>query len=98
MGCQVLITDAALGDLREIVEFVAYHDPAAATRLGEKLISRAISLSTFPERHGYHDFTRGIRKMPVPPYLLYYTFDKAANSVYILHFWHSARRTPGFGT
>ena len=65
MDYKVLITDSALADLREIVEFVAQDDPEAAARLGEKLIRRALSLSTLPERHGWHDATRGIRKMPL---------------------------------
>ena len=51
MGFKVLITDSALNDLREIVEFVAQDDPHAAESLGEKLIVRALSLANLPERH-----------------------------------------------
>jgi plasmid stabilization system protein ParE len=54
MGYKVLITDNALADLRETVEFVAQDDQQAAARLGEKLIARALSLSTLPERHAFH--------------------------------------------
>ena len=46
MDFKVLITDTALADLREIVEFVAHDDPQAAARVGEKLIARALSLAT----------------------------------------------------
>jgi plasmid stabilization system protein ParE len=35
MDYQVLITDSALADLREIIEFVAQDDPQAAARLDE---------------------------------------------------------------
>ena len=38
MDFKVLITDSALLDLQEIVQFVAQDDPAAAARLGTKLI------------------------------------------------------------
>jgi len=96
MDFKVLITDSALADLREIVEFIAQDDPQAAARLGEKLISRALSLATLPERHAYHDAQRAIRKMPLPPYLVFYTCDKSARVVSILHFWHGARRWPEF--
>ena len=96
MGCKVLITDSALHDLREIVGFIAQDDPRAAERLGEKLISRAMSLTNLPERHAFHDAQRGIRKMPLAPYLIFYTCDKAAGVVNILHFWHGARRSPEF--
>ena len=51
---------------------------------------------TLPERHAYHDERREIRKMPLPPYLVFYTCDKAAGVVNILHFWHRARRWPDF--
>jgi len=98
MDCKVLITDTALADLREIVEFIAQDDPQAAARLGEKLIARALSLATLPERHPYHDARRGIRKMPLPPYLVFYTCDQAADVVNILHFWHGARRWPDFSS
>ena len=96
MGGKVLITDSALNDLREIVGFVALDDPQAAGRLGEKLVARALSLSNFPERHAWHDAKRKVRKMPIPPYLIFYTSDKVAGIVSILHFWHGARRWPEF--
>ncbi len=96
MGCKVLITDSALNDLREIVGFVTQDDPRAAERLGEKLISQAMSLANLPERHAFHDARRGIRKMPLAPYLIFYTCDKTVGVVNILHFWHGARRSPEF--
>jgi len=96
MGFKVLITDSALNDLREIVEFVAQDDPSAAERLGERLVVRAMSLSDFPERHALHDPNRNIRKVPLAPYLIFYTFDEMAGVVNILHFWHGARRWPQF--
>ena len=71
MDFKVLITDSALNDLQEIVEFVAQDDPRAAERLGEKLIHRAMSLANLPERHALYDAQRGIRKMPLAPYLVF---------------------------
>jgi plasmid stabilization system protein ParE len=44
MDFQVLITDAAVADLEQIVAFVAEYDPAAARRLGAKLIAAGLSL------------------------------------------------------
>jgi toxin ParE1/3/4 len=96
MDFKVLITESALNDLREIVEFVARDDPQAAESLGEKLIARALSLAKTPERHPLHDPQRGIRKMPVSPYLVFYTVDRAAGLASILHFWHGARLWPEF--
>jgi toxin ParE1/3/4 len=96
MAFKVLITDSAQNDLREILEFVAQDDPRAAERLGKKLIVRAMSLANLPERYAFYDARRGIRKMPMSPYLLFYTCDHAASVVNILHFWHGARLSPEF--
>jgi len=94
MDFKVLITDSAIADLKQIVEFVAEDNPEAAIRLGEKLLSHALSLATLPERFRFHDRRRGIRKMPVPPFLIYYKCDEETLIINILHFWHGARRRP----
>jgi addiction module RelE/StbE family toxin len=86
MGFKVLITDTALKDLQEIVEFVAQDDSRAAKRLGEKLIVPAMSLANLPERHAFYDQRRGVRKMPLNPYLIFYNCDREARVVNILHF------------
>jgi plasmid stabilization system protein ParE len=96
MGFKVLIAESALADLKEIVEFVAQDDPAAAVRLGEKLIGCALNLQTMPGRFPFYDPRRLIRKMTVAPYLIFYSCDEPAMSVIILHFWHGARRSPLF--
>ena len=96
MDFKVLITDAAVADLKDIVAFVAEDDPAAARRLGVKLIAAGMSLRKMPERFPVHDKVRSIHKMSLPPYLIYYQRDRAAASVYVLHFWHGARRAPRF--
>jgi toxin ParE1/3/4 len=97
MDFKVLIADSAIADLKEIVEFVAADNPEAASRLGKKLLAHALSLGSLPERFPFHDRRRGIRKMPVSPFLIYYEFDEEACVVNILHFWHGARRPPELG-
>jgi toxin ParE1/3/4 len=96
MDFQVLITDNAIADLKEIVAFVAADNPEAALRLGKKILAHALSLRTMPQRFRFHDQTRGIRKMPLPPFVIYYVCDETTSVVYILHFWHGARRSPEF--
>jgi len=89
---KVLIGDSAIADLKQIVEFVAADNPTAAMRLGEKLLAHALSLGSLPDRFPFHDRRRGIRKMPVSPFLIYYKCDEETSVVNILHFWHGARR------
>jgi plasmid stabilization system protein ParE len=87
-----------IADLKEIVEFVAEDNREATLRLGEKLLAHALSLATMPQRFPFHDKRRGIRKMPLPPFLIYYVCDERASVVNILHFWHGARRRPEFSS
>jgi len=97
MAWQVLITDSALADLRDIVEFIAQDDSQAAERMGCRLVTRALDLATMPERHALHDAEHRIRKFPVPPFLVFYHCDVASQTVSVLHFWHGARQWPEFG-
>jgi toxin ParE1/3/4 len=96
MEFKVLITETAIADLREIVEFVAHDDQNAAARVGEKLVQNAMGLATMPERFPLHDSGRGIRKMSSSPFLIFYTADQREGVVNVLHFWHGARRSPRF--
>src|SRR5947208_10486623 len=98
MDFKVLIADSAIADLKEIVEFVAEDNPDAAIRLGEKLIAHAMTLAKMPQRFGFHDQHRGIRKMLLPPFLIFYTCDEIASVINILHFWHGARQLLQFST
>ncbi len=94
MDFKVLITDTALGDLREIVEYIAEGDRTAAELLGLRLVDQALSLRNLPLRFAFYDRLRGIRKMALPPYLIFYVCDEGAATVSILHFWRGARRSP----
>ena len=96
MDFKVLITDSALADLQEIIQFVSLDNPEAAARLGEKLIAQVSGLGVMPTRFPFHERRRGIRKMTLAPYLVFYICDNTAHVVHILHFWHGARRRPSF--
>ena len=96
MDYQVLIADTALDDLRGIVEFISQDDPEAARQFGQRLLDRARSLGSMPGRFPFHDPARGIRRMPLPPYRVFYVCDEETKIVIIIHFWHGARRAPDF--
>lgn len=81
-------TDEAVGHLEAIVSYIAAFNPAAAERLGERLIGLADSLAEFPERG--RDVGGGRREMTiVPPYVLRYRVE--AERVVILRIRHGAR-------
>ena len=94
MDFKVLIADSAVEDLKAIVEFVAEDDPPAASKLAEKLLSKALSLKNFPERHPIFERERKIHKLTTTPYLIFYTVAESERVVNILHIWHSARQPP----
>jgi plasmid stabilization system protein ParE len=84
----IVWTDEAIDHLEAIVTYVSVHDPAAAERLGRKLIELADSLIEFSERG--RDVGDGKREMPtVWPYNLRYRVE--TERVIILRIRHGAR-------
>ena len=85
---KIVWTDEAIGQLEAIVTYISALNPAAARRLGERLISLADSLAEFPDRG--RDAGDGKREMTnVWPYILRYRVE--ADRVLILRIRHGAR-------
>jgi plasmid stabilization system protein ParE len=91
MDYKVILSPLAVSDLQEIVRYVAADDPAAAERLGLRLIGVAETLRKLPRRG--HPVRRrpGVRKVVLTPYLVFYEVNDATQSVDVLRFWHGAR-------
>ena len=94
MDFKVTFSKKALNELADITTFIARDNPDAAGELSEKLLEQAASLKRFPFRHAKDHHRARVRKMPAPPYLVYYAIDENKRTVTILHFWHSARQHP----
>ena len=85
---RIVWTDEAVAHLEAIVEYVEAFNPAAARRLGERLIEVADSLAEFAERG--RDAGRGRREMTtVWPYILRYRVE--GDRVIVLRIRHGAR-------
>ena len=85
---EIVWTDEAVAHLEAIVEYVEAFNPAAARRLGERLIEVADSLAEFPQRG--RDAGLGRREMTtVWPYILRYRVE--ADRVVILRIRHGAQ-------
>jgi addiction module RelE/StbE family toxin len=91
VGFKVILTQAALNDLKEIVEYISEDDPRAAERLASDLVSRAEALSQMPRRGKAVRVRPGVRRLVRNPYLIVYRIDEAAKMVKVLRFWHGAR-------
>lgn len=88
----IVWTDEAVAHLEAIVGYVEAFNPAAARRLGVRLIETADSLAEFPERG--RDAGLGRREMvTVRPYILRYRVE--ADRVVILRIRHGARDEEG---
>jgi plasmid stabilization system protein ParE len=85
---RIVWTNEAIEHLEAITAYIAAFNPAAATRLGERLITVADSLAEFSERG--RDVGEGRREMTsVWPYVLRYRVE--GDAVIILRIRHGAR-------
>ncbi len=91
---QIIWAPRALADLREIVRYISHDNPDAARRFGERLIGKAESLATFPERG------RVIRKFADPSIrevflrsyrIAYRIRGQPTPTVEIAPIWHGAQ-------
>ena len=94
MDFRVQITDPAIADLAEIVSYIAQRNPAAAAALGDNLLDAALSLADTPHKGSRYQKLPGIRKMPFPPFKIFYRVNDTTKIVQVLRFWHSARSEP----
>jgi toxin ParE1/3/4 len=89
---RIVWTDEAVAHLEAIVAYIEAFNPAAARRLGERLIEVADSLTEFPDRG--RDAGQGRREMTtVWPYILRYRVEE--ERVVILRIRHGARDEEG---
>jgi len=91
MDCAVNYSEAALADLEQITAFIATDNAEVAERFANRLVDLAESLRSMPERGRPVKRWPGVRVVVLAPYLIFYRFDKQANTVEILRFWHGAR-------
>jgi addiction module RelE/StbE family toxin len=92
-------TDPAQTDFRQILTYIARDDPAAAERVGDRLLSAIDRLATQP-RSGRPGRVAGTRELVIPklPYRAIYRVTDAPHStreqVEVLRVLHGARRWP----
>ena len=80
--------------MESAVRFIAEENPDAAVRFGNALIDRVAILKNFPLLGPPYAKRPGVRKLVSRPYIIFYRFREAENSVDILRYWHGAQREP----
>jgi plasmid stabilization system protein ParE len=96
MGWQVIIAPSARTDLADIVRYIAQHNSDAAARLGYELITRAESLTQFPEigRMVPEFHQPDLREIICRSYRIIYRLKRQDQRIQIVRFWHGARGFP----
>ena len=96
MDFQIRISDPALADFEEILEYSFINFPRSAESFSNALLNHISLLKTFPYVGSPVAGRPGIRQLVHTPILIYYRVRENPNVVEILHFWHASRRGPGF--
>ncbi|CAN5304058.1 hypothetical protein BH20VER2_BH20VER2_04410 [soil metagenome] len=72
MDFRVDITDPTIGDLAEIVSYIARENPDAAATLGNILLDAALSLQSVPHKGSRYAKLLGVRKLSFRPFKIFY--------------------------
>lgn len=96
MACRVILTPQSRGDLRQIVIFIARHNPARARSFGHELVDRALAIGAFPEsgRIVPEIGDPAVREVIHGAYRIISEIFRDPATIYILRFWHGARGVP----
>ncbi|MBR4910446.1 MAG: type II toxin-antitoxin system RelE/ParE family toxin [Clostridia bacterium] len=97
MSYDVFYTAKARDDLEEIYEYIAFslQEPVTAGKMYQNIIAAVHTLKTFPLRNALYENepwrSRGLRKLPVKNFLVFYTVNEEKNAVRIIRIMYGAR-------
>ena len=96
MAYQIIWSQTAVDDLRQIVEFIALDDTKAATSLANRVLRRIERAAEFPfsNRAVPEKAEEAIREIIWRPYRIIYRVDDEQGAIHILRIWHAARGVP----
>jgi len=72
----VAILEEAHEDLRSIVAYISSENPSAAETLGREFLDEAMSLESLPHRGSRVKKRRGLLKLILGQYLIYYRIQE----------------------
>jgi toxin ParE1/3/4 len=96
-GYALVITEAAEADLDGIADYFSYElkEPIAALHQLARIEEAMTTLEELPERHGIvqdkYLESKGIRKLLMDNYLIFYTVNKSINTINIVRVLHGRR-------
>ncbi|GGE63115.1 plasmid stabilization protein [Streptosporangium jomthongense] len=86
---KLVYTDEAIGDLKRLREFIAEHNPTAATRIASELVGKIELLPDFPKMGTPVEMAPvpdSVRDMIFGKYVVRYSVH--ASAIIILRVWH----------
>jgi toxin ParE1/3/4 len=100
MAYKIIWSLQARDDLREVVLFIAAHNPTAAESFGMRLMAKTDSLGSFPQlgRVVPEENDENIREVILRPYRIIYLVIPAQQIIAIARIWHAARGEPEIPT
>lgn len=93
----LVIAEAAEADLDGIADYITYElkEPTTALQQLARIAEAMATLEELPERHGLvqdkYLAARGIRKLPIDNYLIFYTVNKSKNTINLVRVLHGSR-------
>jgi toxin ParE1/3/4 len=95
---RVIFSARASSDLHEIHSHIEKDSPRNASSVIAELIDAIDSLEQLPLRYpvysGHVQPSEAVRRMPVPPFLIYYRVHESRGAVELITVRHGARRQP----
>ena len=97
MSYDVFYTAKARDDMEEIYEYIAFslQEPVTAGKLYNSIIAAVHTLENFPMRNALYENepwrSRGLRKLSVKNFLVFYTVNEEKNAVNIIRIMYGAR-------
>lgn len=94
----VILSRRAASDLHQIHPTIQRDSPQNAAIVLSGILDAIDSLQYLPRRyrvyHGRQRLSEAVRRMPVPPYLIYYRIEERRQAVEIVRVRHGARPRP----
>ena len=95
MAYKVAWTEPASLQFDEILAFVGQHNPAAAARLGQRIVDKVRLLAASPLLGSiYSPAGSNCRETLCGNYRIFYRIKESEQRVEILAVWHAARQEP----
>jgi toxin ParE1/3/4 len=96
MARQIVWSQTAIDDLRQIVQFIASDDPVAAARLADHILRHIEHAAELPlsNRAVPEKAEESIREAILRPYRIIYWVDDRRGAIHVLRIWHAARGVP----